>query len=373
MNTLENIESDIGFRIPNSYFEYQNEFCDPEIKVVRVWIETRRDFNFWNSILSDKIENIKFDIQSTEKFVRDGKVATGCSRILFLVESGTISLGKNSIVCIDSDYYCISNLINNSYNHTIPMYKAIDLANNYSKNFIFRTLVHSKESAFYKSEFLKDTINFCTSSNVQNLNLCFDEIQNEISKLIRKYFISILTIYNKSKIDIDERGRLLKQLISEISKINQLSSDHFLNFDSFIKSPVFIDLKNNINTLYSDLIDKYSENPEDIDNLSRNLKSFFIDDSNLLLFLRGHDISDLISGISNSYIKDSKKEAINKLRAYLLSKKCNTEQIDAQIRDLSGCYRVNILPSIFDRNYQNIHQNQYIKLVFDCIEDCITS
>lgn len=373
MNALENTNSEIGFKITNTYYEYKNQFGNPQVNKVQVWIETKRDFNFWSSILYGKIENTEFNIQSTENFVDDEKVATGCSRILSLVESGTISLGKNSIVCIDSDYYCISNLIHSPYNNTIPIHKAIDLANSYSKNFIFRTLVHSKESAFYKSEFLKDTIAFCTSSNNQNLNFCFDKIQIEISMVIKKYFISILTLYKKNKINIDERGRLLKQLLNEISKINQLSNEYFLNCDLFKNSEVFIDLQKNIDALYLILIDKYSEDLENIDNLLSNLKSFSIDESNLLLFLKGHNISDLISGISNTYIKFSKNETTKNLKADLLSKKCTDEQINAQIRDISGSFRTNIVPSIFDRNYQNIHQNQYIKLVFDCIKDCVTS
>ncbi|RKG50336.1 hypothetical protein D7V68_03555 [Acinetobacter cumulans] len=373
MNAIDNTNSDIGFNIPNTYYEYQNQFCDPQVNKVQVWIETKRDFNFWNSILQGRINNTEFNIQSTETFVEDGKVATGCSRILFLVESGNIILGKNSIVCIDSDYHCISNLIEKSFDNTIPIHKAIDLANSYSNNFIFRTLVHSKESAFYKSEFLIDTIDFCTSSNKQNLKFCFDKVQIEISIVIKKYFISILNLYKKNKIDIDERGRLLKQLLIEISKINQLSSDYFVDCDSFKSSQVFIDLQKNVDALFFILDKKYPEDLQNIDVLLNNLKSFSIDDSNLLLFLKGHNISDLISGISNTYIQDSKKEATKQLRIYLLSKNCTADQIDAQIRDLSGCYRTNIIPSIFDRNYQNIHKNQYIKMVFDCIEECISS
>lgn len=373
MNALENTDSDIGFNIPNSYYEFQNQFCEPNIKKVQVWIETQRDFNFWNSILEGKISNTEFNIQSTETFVEDGKVGTGCSRILYLVSKGNIELGKNSIVCIDSDYYCISKLMNSSFDHSTPFHTAIDIITDYSKNFVFRTLVHSKESVFYKHEFLNDTLNFCTSSNKDNLDFCLYEILSEISKIIMKYFVAILNLYSKTKIDISQRGTLLKAMIAEISKINQLPCENFLDLEKFKSSSSFINITENINHSYLTLIEKYNENPADLDVLVDNLKSFSINEKNLFFFLRGHDISELISGISNSYIKYIKTESIKKMRTTLLAKNCSEAQIEAQVRDVSGCYRSNILPAIFDRNYQNIHKNEYINSVFSCINDCITT
>ncbi|PTV55868.1 hypothetical protein, partial [Acinetobacter seifertii] len=167
MNALENTDSDIGFNITNTFYESHNEFYEPEIKRVQVWIETQRDFNFWNSILEGKIDNTIFNIQATETFVNDGKVGTGCSRILSLVNKGTIQPGKSSIVCIDSDYHCISNLIKTPYCNSYPLYKEIDSLNNYSKNFIFRTLIHSKECAFYIERFIREEIRkcICVSNN----------------------------------------------------------------------------------------------------------------------------------------------------------------------------------------------------------------
>lgn len=372
MAAIDNINSDLGFNIPSTYYENKSAFCKPEIKYVQVWIETKRDFNFWNAILENKIQNIKFNIQSTENIVVDGKVATGCSRILSLVDKGNIILGKNSIVCIDSDYYCITNLMNCSFNNSIPFHTAIDIANDYSKKFIFRTFIHSKESFFFKHDFLNDTLNFCTSSNQVNLKFCLYDALNEISKIIIKYFITILNLYKTNKINIDQRGTLLKAMINEISKINQLPFENFLDLSKFKSSPEFINITNNINNSYTNLIKDYNENASNIAALEKNLQSFSINEKNLFFFLKGHEISNLISGISNSYIKYIKTEATNNLKATLLGSNCNEAQIEAQVRDLSGCYRTSIIPSIFDRNYQNIHKSEYIKIVFDCINDCIS-
>lgn len=374
MNALENTDSDIGFNIPNDFYEFQNEFYEPSIKKVRVWIETRRDFNFWHSILDGKINNIEFDIQSTETFVEDGKVATGCSRILYLVNNGNIELGKNSIVCIDSDYYCISNLIKAYYNNTNSLHKEINSLNSYSENYIFRTLIHSKECAFYIESFIKEEIRKCISiSNTDKIEICFSDLLSEISNTIKYYFISILHIYNKNKVTLDERNEMLKSLLKEILTIKQISINDFKDINKLVASKIFISFKATIDILYSNLLNNHSETNEDIELLIKNLESFSVSDSNLLYFLRGHDIADFLKCISNNYIKAVKDKHKSDLEEELASKGCGRTTIETMRNDVMGSYKNSILPGLFETNYQNIHQNQYIKIVFDCINDCITS
>ncbi|EOQ63575.1 hypothetical protein F935_01204 [Acinetobacter calcoaceticus ANC 3811] len=374
MNALENTDSDIGFNIPNSYYEFQNQFCEPNIKKVQVWIETQRDFNFWNSILEGKISNTEFNIQSTETFVEDGKVGTGCSRILYLVSKGNIELGKNSIVCIDSDYYCISKLMNSSFDHSTQFHTAIDIITDYSKNFVFRTLIHSKECAFYIERFIREEIRKCICvSNIDEIKICFSEILSEISKTIKFYFIFILKIHNENKITLDERNKILKSLLEEISIIKQIPISYFEDVNSFVESPIFISFKEKIEILHSTLISQHSEANENIEILIKNIESFSINDSNLFYFLRGHDVAEILKGIANSYIKAIKNDHQSLLESELASKGCDENSIKTMRTDVMGSYRNNIQPGIFDTNYQNIHQNEYIKIVFDCIKDCIST
>jgi len=374
MNALENTDSDIGFNITNDFYEVQNEFYEPEIKRVQVWIETHHDLNFWNSILQGKIDNTEFHFQTTDTIVFNDKVGTGCSRILNLVNNGNIQLGKSSIVCIDSDYHCISNLIKAPYNEQHTLYKEIDNVNYYSKNYIFRTLIHSKECAFYIESFLREEIRKCISfTSIDKVEICFSDFFSEISKIIKFYFISLLHIHNKNMITLEERNRALKSLLKEISVVKQISIINFQDLSSLLNSETFISLKDKIDNLYFELLTEHSLTSQDIELLISNLESFSVNDSNLFYFLRGHDVEDILKCISNNYIKAIKVAHQSSLEETLKNQGCDKKTIAAMRQEVMGSYKNSILPGILETNYQNIHQNQYIKIVFDCINDCITS
>ncbi|PTV54853.1 hypothetical protein, partial [Acinetobacter seifertii] len=192
-------------------------------------------------------------------------------------------------------------------------------------------------------------------------------------KTIKFYFICILKIHNENKITLDERNKILKSLLEEISIIKQIPISYFEDVSSFVESPIFISFKEKIEILHSTLIAQHSEANENIEILIKNIESFSINDSNLFYFLRGHDVAEILKGIANSYIKAIKNDHQSLLESELASKGCDENSIKTMRTDVMGSYRNNIQPGIFDTNYQNIHQNEYIKIVFDCIKDCIST
>ena len=129
--------SNLGFDLDNDYFANEKFFNPTAQETVKVWVESENDINFWSKILPENSRWI-FEVQTTELIANDNKMGTGCDRIKSLVASNSITLGKNSIACIDSDYHRgLGWLIKN------------DLESLQSQPYWFYTVLHSIENVFF--------------------------------------------------------------------------------------------------------------------------------------------------------------------------------------------------------------------------------
>ena len=295
--------SNLGFDLDNDYFANQKFFSPTAQETVKVWVESENDINFWAKILPQDSSKWVFEIQTTELIADDNKMGTGCDRIRSLVASKAITLGKNSIACTDSDYHQgIGWLINH------------DSQSLQSNPYWFYTVLHSIESIFYTPKNILDTLCSCFRVHLSKLDRNFLSILDKISSII--YLPLLISLSNFNFIHRDEKK--LSNNLNEITKIlSQLSKntdpkdykDLVSYHNSVLNNDVWNDIEHDISLFIDSLM---------IDHVAcyymqqtiKKIQNVGINQNNIYLFFRGHDIDDLIGGLFQKYVTVSKQEKI---------------------------------------------------------------
>ncbi|MFN4150437.1 MAG: hypothetical protein ACK4IX_05800 [Candidatus Sericytochromatia bacterium] len=295
--------SNLGFELDNEYFANEKFFNPTAQETVKVWVESENDINFWAKIFPQNSSKWAFEIQTTELIADDNKMGTGCDRIKSLVASNSITLGKNSIACIDSDYHRgISWLINH------------DLQSLQSDPYWFYTILHSIESIFYTPKNIIDTLCSCFRVHSSKLNQDFLSTIDRISSII--YLPMLMSLSNFNFIHKDQK--ILSSNLNEISRIllklsketdpksyKDLASYHNFVLNNHVWHDIDRDISLFIDSLIIDHVSSYH-----VQQTIKKMKCFGINENNIYLFFRGHDIDDLIGGIFQKYVSVSKQEKI---------------------------------------------------------------
>lgn len=300
------VMSNLGFDLDNDYFANEKFFSPTAQETVKVWVESENDINFWSKVLPQKSSKWIFEIQTTELLADDDKMGTGCDRIKALVASKSIILGKNSIVCIDSDYHSgLGWLISH------------DLASLQSDPYWFYTILHSIENIFYTPHNIIDTLCSCFRIHPSKLDVKFLTVLNKISNTI--YLPLLLSLSNFNFIHKDEKilsknlndlNAILAKISSETEAKDCKSIEIYHNF--ILNNSVWNIIDHDISLFTDSLI---------IDHVSlyyvqetiKKSSSLGINKNNIYLFFRGHDIEKLVGGLFQQYVSVSKQEKIYKM------------------------------------------------------------
>ncbi|MFK8985555.1 hypothetical protein ACJBLC_09325, partial [Acinetobacter seifertii] len=272
-------------------------------ETVKVWVESENDINFWAKVLPENSSKWVFEIQTTELIADDNKMGTGCDRIRSLVASKSITLGKNSIACIDSDYHQgIGWLINH------------DLSSLQSDPYWFYTVLHSIESIFYTPKNIIETLCSCFRVHLTKFDRKFLSVLDKISSTI--YLPLLISLSNFNFIHQDERK--LSNNLNEITKIlsqlskktdskdyKDLTSYHDFVLNNDVWNDIERDMSLFIDSLMIDHVASYY-----VQQTIKKIINVGISKNNIYLFFRGHDIDDLIGGIFQKYVTVSKQEKI---------------------------------------------------------------
>lgn len=295
--------SNLGFDLDNDYFANEKFFNPTAQETVKVWVESENDINFWSKILPENSRWI-FEVQTTELIANDNKMGTGCDRIKSLVASNSITLGKNSIACIDSDYHRgLGWLIKN------------DLESLQSQPYWFYTVLHSIENVFYTPKNILDTLCSCFRIHSSKLDKKFLDTLNKISTAI--YYPLLISLSNFNFIHNNEKT--LSANLNEINEIlsrisSPLEAKDFKSLEEYhefvLNHTIWENIDQDISLLNNKLI---------IDHVSlyyfkktiTKIQKFGINESNIYLFFRGHDIEKLLGGMFQQYVSVSKHEKIH--------------------------------------------------------------
>lgn len=297
------VMSNLGFELDNDYFANEKFFNPTAQETVKVWVESENDINFWAKIFPQTSSKWVFEIQTTELIADDNKMGTGCDRIKALVASKSITLGKNSIACIDSDYELgLIWLINN------------DLPSLQAHPYWFYTVLHSIENIFYTPQNIIDTLCACFRVHSSKLNHNLLVVLEKISSIL--YLPFLITLSNFNFVHHDER--VLSNNLNEINRILlQLSSatdpkgyKNLVSFHNFVlQHTVWDDIERDISLFIDSLmIDHVSSYY--VQKTIERVQSLGITQESIYLFFRGHDIEDLIGGLFQKYVSVFKQEKV---------------------------------------------------------------
>lgn len=296
---LELNEGTIGFELSAEYFSNEKYFSHQDIETVKVWVESENDKNLWNSVLPDS-ERWSFDVTTTELFNHDLKMATGCDRIQKLIEIGQIKLGRNSIVCIDSDFSRGINylLVNNSV---------------VEKEFWYTTIVHSKENILYSIDNIKFSLSKCLKIHSSKVSVFVEELVRKLSSILFKPFLLNLICYEKENINkkdfdsyIAEISMVLKKIYIVLDNDSEFK-DINIFFEHIIDSEIWIEIIDELDLIFKRILNNDMDLNTEFYKTIAHLEGNKILEENIYLFFRGHSIEEILCSIFQKTIDVKKR------------------------------------------------------------------
>lgn len=256
-------------------------------EIVQVWVEDYLDVHFWKGFLSKY--NSKYDFKISPYCI-NGKETPGKGVILNHVKDS--QLGKNLIVCIDSDF---DEIIETEYSARIKACK-----------YILTTYYHSIENHFCHSSQIGNVLNQLVLSSDANID--FESILGKISKVLSKLFLLSLFFGwdDSSKYSIRKFNSLIKKL----------------NLD--LDGSISADTQTAIVEEYKSCESLIAGNEEDLNKIENKLSEMGFSDNEYYLLYRGHDVFSFVKrtleAMANS-IRQKEKQKIYESNDTLSRKK----------------------------------------------------
>jgi len=284
----------------NSYYENTKYFDELGKETVLIFIEDDSDTAIWGSCFDKNSEKYEFDFKTTDMFTFDDDVvATGCCRIAHLIKKGNITLGKNIIACLDSDY------------HELTKYQQTPYYEIYSNQHVYLTGVHSSENIQFYNENLDSIFSDSISCHESKMHIKPSDIAIGLSEslfapLTKYLFLSSLTFKIDSKILASYHKKIQKTLIF----MSNLDSNHCSSLSSLYMSPHWKQGVQRLSDVSCDLdikIDHLKIKEQYIEYI-HTLNEKEINKNNIYLFMRGHDIAaffnTLLDAVQKNYINE---------------------------------------------------------------------
>jgi hypothetical protein len=264
------MEKGIGFALSSSYMAARNKILQQDVVVI--YVEGHDDIRLWKNIVKSKLIKNKSIRLSFKPPSLDGE-ANGKSTLIQMYNNNELIVGKNLLICLDSDLDYIIGLHDTSNKNEI-----------YKDEFVFQTYTYSSENHYYTLNGLNELCETATCSEL-DIDFCLEEFMTNWS--ISVYEVYCKTIYLKKISEHD----LFKQYTEEF---RLLLSKHFSGNINLSKIDILerkfnnevILLKNKINTL-----NFYDSKYEDF--LSE-MKGKGLTEKNIHLFYKGHYLEDHI-------------------------------------------------------------------------------
>ncbi len=263
--------------ISSVFFESTNALNSKgKREIVQVWVEDYLDVQFWKSFLSKY--NSKYDFRISPYNI-NGKETPGKGAILDHINDS--HLGKNLIVCVDSDF---DEIIESKYSARIK-----------ACNYILTTYYHSIENHFCHSSKIGNVLNQLVLSSDANID--FESILAQISKALSKLFLLSLFF----GWDVNSQY--------SIQKFNSLIGKLKLNLDGSIS----------VNTQTA-IVDEYKScealiagNVEGLNKIENKLSEMGFSDSEYYLLYRGHDVFSFVKRTLEAMANSIRHKEIQKI------------------------------------------------------------
>ncbi|GEM_PF-6202792 len=272
--------SDGKVTLTSDYLEASNQLYPSTYKKnIQVYVEGDPDVRFWAPLF--KKYNNKYNVNVSRAFevpAKDGKAANGCSRIANLVNTGQLTLGKNLIVCLDSDYRFILNDYKNGYEF-IP-----------NNKYVLETGVCAKENVISAPEGLKEIVQKSISLTTWFPNLDFKLLFKSLSRSL--FVLQSLQLYyirNGS----DKVKAVNQKLITELTSLQkEIHALDFNEYDNKHFNKIFRKLKKESMIFFKSNLEKSER--EDFSKFLIEIHSRMEGYDNAIYFVRGHDFNDFV-------------------------------------------------------------------------------
>ncbi|WP_448695678.1 DUF4435 domain-containing protein [Pseudomonas moraviensis] len=291
---LEN--SDLGFVLSSSDIEKLKYFNSDgsDRQTVVVWVEARADKRFWGVILNDN-EKYSFDLKTADEFVSvDGKTATGCKRLLSLKNNGDLVLGKNNIFCLDSDDDFLVSIFDPDHSARC--------------DYIYYTKIHSIDNAFIHPGHADRVLENLTACRLTALCFKPSDLLSEFSfdafEMVKMLSFSLKYL---PETGIVFRSKLQEQMTSlKTIEINEPLST----------SKIYLDFRSGMSGLVQQLRSEISKSEEDryID-FEKIIVNAGLNKTNAHLFVRGHDMFEMVVSIFERISKDLRSREIARIKS----------------------------------------------------------
>ena len=169
----------ISFTITSDYIGAKSLFSKSKKNIVVAYIESSDDCRLWSNALKSKkliSSNIKLSFKAPSL---DGD-ANGKSTLIRMYKDGDIKLGKNLILCLDSDYDYLIGQEPSSTKHSL-----------YLDEFVFQTYSYSAENHYYTTEGLNDICERAVCGEL-DVELCLNHYVSHWSSVIYDVFCKLL-------------------------------------------------------------------------------------------------------------------------------------------------------------------------------------
>jgi len=292
-----------GFDFDNDYYENTKYFDDEGKETVLIFVEDTSDINVWSEVFP-KVSNFLFEFQPTDMFdFGDGVVSTGCDRIAKLIKNGTIRLGKNVIVCMDSDYHKLMNFNRTSNKEVL------------TSPYVYLTVFHSIENIKHFTENLDAAFSRSLGVHPSMLELVPSDIALVLSQALYEPMAKYFYLSSLKSVHNSEYNNKYKELLKIVRFMSNASSGYLKSNTELYKSPHWVQglvrLCDVDGFLYS-LIENKASLPDCL-SYKDFLRELGFRSDNAYLFFRGHDIEYFFHKILDAAHEEYLKVKVNRL------------------------------------------------------------
>ncbi|ENP0873747.1 DUF4435 domain-containing protein [Vibrio parahaemolyticus] len=257
-------------KIPSAYMAARRRFGSDQREVIVAYVESYDDQRLWSNVLDNDIINTK-NIKIEFKVPSLNNEANGKSTLIKSVSEGRLKLGKNLIVCVDSDF-----------DHLFGFDPESNKGKLYNSDFAFQTYTHSSENHYYTATELEKLCETaaCTSLHI---DFCIISYIEAWSQIIYELYTKIIYLrYNKQHEEYKEHFEKLNVSMEEIfsgrlnvSKLTVLLSRFESKVDTHLTE---------LNKLFSF--------GSDYQDFLKSIKGKGFDEKNVNFYYRGHDLEN---------------------------------------------------------------------------------
>jgi len=293
-----------GFNFDNDYYKNSKYFDEDGKETVLVWVEDSSDSKIWSNAFP-KGEGFIFEFQTTDMFdFGDGVVSTGCDRIGKLIKDESIELGKNIIVCMDSDY------------HKMMNYNGGNKKSLLTNPYVYLTIFHSIENLKHYSSNLDLAYSRSLGTHVSALKLVPSDIAIKLSNVIFSPLSKYLYLASITGLKGSDHHNKHKGILKTIKFISKVDPSYLSDNNKFYTSPHWLQGVKRLADIDVELSKMISSHGSSTDYNSH--KSYLIGEGfnidNAYLFLRGHDVEDFFHSVLDAAFDEFLKGKISRVQ-----------------------------------------------------------